>query len=67
MERGLTDKLTECLEQMEQTFNEDNTVSAYRHAASQFEELVRVGVVEKRENNLMSPSDFGIATTVYFN
>lgn len=67
MEQGLMDKLNECLEQAEQTFNEDNTVSAYRHAVAQFEELVRVGVIEKRENNLMSPSDFGTATTVYFN
>lgn len=67
MKSDITNRITECITQIAKEYEGIEAVLKFHEAIVMSEELERMGVTQKRGNNLMSPSDYNTLNTVYFN
>jgi hypothetical protein len=63
----LEEKLVIEIKKLKQEFSSDEKLVAFEKTSLEFEELVKAGIIKKRGNNLLSPSEAHVKGQVSFN
>ncbi|MDH5398405.1 MAG: hypothetical protein OEX02_09675 [Cyclobacteriaceae bacterium] len=64
---SLEKDLKDCVKELKKKFEDSAQIKAFEKTNSDFETLVKKGVVQKRGNNLLSPAESHIKSQVWFN